>query len=217
MEAQTAGDIIFLTLNIISFYESCYDSYTTIPIFIDYKINISFLSTDISIDFLFYFFIIPGFRWMCNKALMQTSAHELVKLLWNEVLILPKEEFTNLLKKHSSFIFKAAKLGNVEYLIILISFYPDLIWRVDKKNRSIFHIAAKYRQESVFKLIYEIGALKVLVSQYVDNHSNMLHLVGPLPPSNRLNVISGVPIQMQRELLWFKVGSNIIRNYLFFD
>ena len=146
---------------------------------------------------------------MCNKALMQTLAHKLVHLLWKEFLLLPEKKFEDLIKEHSTFIFKAAELGNVEYLVILIRSYPDLIWRVDKNNQSIFHIAVKHRQESVFNLIYEIGAIKGIIAQYTDtNENNMLHLAGQLAPSDRLNIISGAALQMRRELLWFKVGGN---------
>ncbi|XP_059436334.1 uncharacterized protein LOC132169295 [Corylus avellana] len=151
------------------------------------------------------------FKGMCNKALMQTLAYELVDLLCKEVLVLPKNKFENLVKKHSTFIFKAAELGNVEYLIILIRSYPDLIWRVDKNNQSIFHIAVKHRQESVFNLIYEIGAIKGIIAQYPDlNENNMLHLTGQLAPSDRLNIISGAALQMRRELLWFKEIEKIV-------
>jgi hypothetical protein len=162
--------------------------------------------------FNFFFSIIPGwFKRMCNKASMHILAHELVELLWREVLVLPKNQFADLLDRHSTFLFEAAELGTVEFLIILIRSYPDLIWKVNKKKRSIFHIAVKFRQESVFNLIYEIGAIKGIIAQYTDeNKNNMLHLAGRLAPIDRLNVISGATLQMQRELLWFKVGGNTI-------
>jgi len=38
----------------------------------------------------------------------------------------------------------------------------------------------------------------------------MLHLAGQVAPPNRLNIVSGAALQMQRELLWFKVGVDII-------
>ncbi|XP_062162204.1 uncharacterized protein LOC133869263 [Alnus glutinosa] len=151
------------------------------------------------------------FEGVCNKALMQTLAHELVELLWREVLVLPKQQFSKLLKDHSTLLFEAAELGNVNFLIILIRSYPDLIWRVDENKRSIFHIAVKFRQENVFNLIYEIGAIKGIIAQYTDtNNNNMLHLAGRLAPLDRLNIISGAPLQMQRELLWFKEIENIV-------
>jgi hypothetical protein len=157
--------------------------------------------------FQLFFFLISGFNGTSNKALMQTLAHELVKLLWSEVLVLPKDQFSELVEKHSTLLFEAAEVGNVGYLIILIRSYPDLIWKVDEKKRTIFHIAVKLRQENVFNLIYEIGAIKGMIAQYIDIDDNtMLHLAGRLAPLERLNIISEAALQMQRELLWFKVG-----------
>jgi ankyrin repeat protein len=109
-------------------------------------------------------------------------------------------------------IFDAAKVGNVEFLIILARSYPDLLWHIDNNKMSIFHYAILYRHESVFNLIYEIGAKKDILATYVNLRSknNMLHLAGKLAPLDRLNIVSGAALQMQRESLWFKVSNNII-------
>ena len=87
---------------------------------------------------------------------MQTLAHQLVEKLWEHVLQLQDWEISKLIKTPSKLLFDAAELGNVEFLIILIRAYPDLIWKVDQNNRSLFHIAILYRQEAIFNLIYEI-------------------------------------------------------------
>jgi hypothetical protein len=111
-------------------------------------------------------------------------------------------------------LFEAAKVGNVEFIIILARTYPDLIWQVDKKKKkqSLFHIAMLYRQRSVFSLIYEIGNNMNSLASNTNKNSkeNMLHLAARLPPRDRLNIISGAALQMQQELLWFKVSVNII-------
>jgi hypothetical protein len=123
---------------------------------------------------------------------------------------------SNLVQYHMTLIFEAAKVGNVEFLIILIRSYPDLIWQRDENNMSIFHIAILYRHKSVLNLIYEIGTNKESIASYCTfkTENNMLHLAGQLPPLDRLNIVSGAALQMQRELLWFKVSDNI--NYLIF-
>jgi ankyrin repeat protein len=68
-------------------------------------------------------------------------------------------------------IFEAAKVGNVEFLIIISRSYPDLIFELDKNGMSIFHTAILHRQESVFNLIYEIGADMHSLASYstIDN------------------------------------------------
>ena len=143
---------------------------------------------------------------------MQTLAHELVKKLWEHVLQLQDWEISKLIKTPSKLLFDAAELGNVEFLIILILAYPDLIWKVDQNNRSLFHTAVLYIQEAIFNLIYEIGAIKDLIAAYKDknntDNNNILHLAGILAPLSRRQIVSGAALQMQRELLWFQVNNN---------
>nr|XP_023903616.1 ankyrin repeat-containing protein ITN1-like [Quercus suber] len=148
------------------------------------------------------------FKGIYKKALMQTLARQLVEGLWREVRLLQGEQFYDHVK---TFLFEAAKMGNAELLIIVIRSYPDLIWTTDAKCRSIFHIAVLNRQETVFNLIYEIGAIKDMVLHYVDEENyNILHLAGKLAPSSRLNMVSGAALQMQREFLWFKEVEKIV-------
>ncbi|XP_075673136.1 uncharacterized protein LOC142642624 isoform X4 [Castanea sativa] len=145
---------------------------------------------------------------------MQTLAHQLVKKLWEHVLHLQDREISKLIKTPSKLLFDAAELGNVEFLIILIRAYPDLIWKVDQNNRSLFHIAVLYRQEAIFNLIYEIGAIKDLIAAYKDknnnDNNNILHLAGNLAPLSRRQIVSGAALQMQRELLWFQAVEKIV-------
>ena len=115
------------------------------------------------------------------------------------------EEISDLISKPSGVVFDAAKSGNVEVLAVLLRFCPDLLWECDENNRSLFHVAVIYRQVHVFNLIYNVGTVRDCIIGNVDNeHNSMLHLAGMLPPMERL----GAPranLQMQREILWFKV------------
>ncbi|KAD7479087.1 hypothetical protein E3N88_02223 [Mikania micrantha] len=105
----------------------------------------------------------------------------------------------------SRILFVAAEMGNVTFVIELIRRYPDLIWKVNDNNQSIFHIAVKHRHEGIYNLLYEIGSMKDLITPLKDRKdNNMLHLVGKSAKQKRLEDVSGVALQMQRELLWFK-------------
>ncbi|XP_035838671.1 uncharacterized protein LOC110907179 [Helianthus annuus] len=112
----------------------------------------------------------------------------------------------NTKKTHSSrILFVAAEMGNVTFVVELIRQYPDLIWKVNDNNQSIFHIAVKHRHEGIYNLLYEIGSMKDLITPLKDKKdNNMLHLVGKSAKQKRLEDVSGVALQMQRELLWFK-------------
>jgi hypothetical protein len=146
-----------------------------------------------------------------KKPVMPRLSHELIDCLWKSIQKLQDKEFLDLVDKHSSLLFVAAELGNVEFLTILLRSHPDLIWKIDSNNRNLFHISVLHRQESVFNLIYEIGAFKDMIALCVDKNQNtMLHLVGYLAPTSRLKIVSGAVLQMQRELLWFKVCSHLI-------
>ncbi|KAM4098052.1 hypothetical protein ACJW30_07G047500 [Castanea mollissima] len=151
------------------------------------------------------------FKWIYHEDLMRTLAHQLVKKLWEHVLELQDSEISRLIGKPSRLLFDAAELGSLEFLIILLDSYPDLLWRIDRKNRSLFHIAVLYRHENIFNLIYEIGAINDLIAAYKDeNNNNILHLAANLAPPSQLQIVSGAALQMQRELLWFKGVEKIV-------
>ena len=102
-------------------------------------------------------------------------------------------------------LFYAAEEGNIECLIMLIRFDFYLLWKT-KDRKSIFHVAAEKRHESIFYLLNEIGSIgDIIIDGNTENMSNILHLAAELAPKEKLNAISGAALQMQREMLWFKV------------
>ncbi|CAI9272251.1 unnamed protein product [Lactuca saligna] len=114
-------------------------------------------------------------------------------------------------KYSSRILFIAAEMGNTRFVIELIRLYPDIIWKLNDDNQSIFHTAVKHRHEGIYNLLYEIGSMKDLITPLKDtNENNMLHLVGKSAKKKRLEDVSGVAFQMQRELLWFKEVEEMI-------
>ncbi|XP_057511605.1 ankyrin repeat-containing protein NPR4-like isoform X1 [Actinidia eriantha] len=155
---------------------------------------------------------IPGFNVIYSKKLMHMQAVELVKRLWDQVLLLDDSKISEFIRTPSRLLFTAAELGIVEFVTLLIRSYPDLIWKVDDQSRSIFHVAVAHRQKKIFNLIYEIGALKDLIAAYKDeNNVNMLHLAAKLAPLNRLKTDSGAALQLRREFYWFKEVEKIVQ------
>ncbi|XP_042487981.1 uncharacterized protein LOC122068154 isoform X2 [Macadamia integrifolia] len=155
--------------------------------------------------------LVPSVMLVHDTKVMNIQALEVVKFIWNEILLLKSWQISSILAEPSRPLFTAAELGIVEFITVLIQSYPDLIWKIDDESRSIFHTAVAYRQEKIFNLIYDIGALKDLIASYVDsNGNNMLHLAATLAPSSRLNTISGAALQMQREYQWFKEVEKIV-------
>ncbi|XP_062162606.1 ankyrin repeat-containing protein ITN1-like [Alnus glutinosa] len=152
------------------------------------------------------------FKGIYDKALMKTNAHRLVDELWKKVIIQKPQFSSELILSHSTLLFEAAEVGNVEFIIIIARSYPELLWQLDENEMSIFHFAIKHRHENVFNLIYEMGANKDSLTTYLNSKTddNMLHLAGELPHSDRVNIVSGAALQMQRELLWFKEIEKIV-------
>ncbi|KAL4561460.1 hypothetical protein LXL04_033626 [Taraxacum kok-saghyz] len=114
-------------------------------------------------------------------------------------------------KFSSRVLFVAAEMGNTEFLVELIRQYPDLIWKTNENDQTIFHVAISHRHEGIYNLLHEIGSMKDMITPMKDQKgNNMLHLVGKCAKKKRLQVISGVALQMQRELLWFKEVESMI-------
>lgn len=149
------------------------------------------------------------FKGIYRKPVTKTLAHELVTFLWTNVLRnLPEKKMLQFIKHPTRLLNDAACAGNVEFLIVLIRKYPDIIWEDDDDGKSIFHVAVENRLENVFNLINEIGRLNEFTAKYrtfKGRNYNILHLAGHLAAPNHLNRVSGAALQMQRELLWFKV------------
>ncbi|KAM5585095.1 ankyrin repeat-containing protein ITN1-like [Rosa sericea] len=151
-----------------------------------------------------------------NRNLKQVNeALQLVQCLWTEILRNDHDDVMRLIKDPSKLLFDATKLGNYEFLAVLINSYPDLIWQLDDKNRSIIHVAVLHRHASIFNLVHEIGSIKDIIVTFTDDEesNNILHMAAKLAPPNQLNLVSGAALQMQRELVWFEeVKKNVQPN-----
>nr|XP_043632769.1 uncharacterized protein LOC122603964 isoform X2 [Erigeron canadensis] len=145
---------------------------------------------------------------------LQKAAQSLHKAIIEHIYSMDKER-QRIIKKPAKdaysnrVLFIAAEMGNTNFLIELIRLYPDLIWKVNDDNLTIFHIAVKNRHEGIYNLLYEIGSMKDMITPLKDpNDNNMLHLVGT--SAEDLDDASGVALRMQRELLWFQEVKQMI-------
>ncbi|KAJ9559273.1 hypothetical protein OSB04_013887 [Centaurea solstitialis] len=146
----------------------------------------------------------------------ESKAMELLREIWKSIEEKPKVEIDTILRGPSTLIdgertypsrvlFLAAEMGNTKFLIELIRRYPDLIWKQNDSQQSIFHVAVSHRRASIYNLLYEIGSTKDFITSLKDEEgNNMLHLVGKKVEKNQPRDVPGVAFQLQRELLWFK-------------
>ncbi|KAK1407914.1 hypothetical protein QVD17_39541 [Tagetes erecta] len=153
----------------------------------------------------------------------ESEALQLLRIIWEKIAKMPKSEIDEIIRGPplregntikgypSRVLFVAAKMGNTRFITELIRSYPDLIWKQDDKGKTIFHLAIKRRQARIYNLLYEIGAMKDLITPIKDEKgNNMLHMVAKSAKQKRFQDMSGVALQMQRELLWFKEVERMI-------
>ncbi|XP_050140264.1 ankyrin repeat-containing protein At5g02620-like isoform X2 [Malus sylvestris] len=160
------------------------------------------------------FEVLPCMRVSHKRSLKQTQALKLVKCLWEEMLKHDDDKVMCLIREPSELVFDAAKLGNFEFLSVLIDSYPKLQLEYDEKNRTIFHIAVLHRHASIFNLVHETGSIKDIIATFIDDeNNNILHLAAELAPQDQLNLVSGAALQMQRELVWFEEVEKIVQTH----
>ncbi|KAL7594720.1 hypothetical protein Lser_V15G28435 [Lactuca serriola] len=163
--------------------------------------------------------------WMkIGPAEKPSDAMQLLRIICGNIMKLPKAKTDDLmgnvtnergLPTHSlQPLFIAAEMGNTEFVVELIRQYPDLLWKRNDDNQTIFHVAVLHRHVSIYNLLHEIGSMKDMITSVVDkNGNNMLHLVGMVANGHEREDNSGVRLQMQhmqREVLWFKEVKDMI-------
>lgn len=114
-----------------------------------------------------------------------------------------------LMEKPVHILHDAAKAGQVEMITMLTRIYPHLIWETDSDGYTMFHIAVLYRQSDVFSLIHEIKTMIGFRMTWQDHEgNNILHLAAK-PSAVAKEKLSPL-LQIQKELIWFKVRWIII-------
>ncbi|CAJ1975913.1 unnamed protein product [Sphenostylis stenocarpa] len=147
----------------------------------------------------------------CMK-LKDPPALKLTKSLWNIFLTLEDSKMMTEIREPSQVTFLAAEVGNFDFLSVIMTTYPDLLWELNTMGRSIIHVAALHRHASIFNLIHEIGPIKEFLFTFVDDEgSTLLHCVAEIAPPDRLNIVSGAALQMMLELTWFEEVKRIMQ------
>ncbi|GJW89385.1 ankyrin repeat-containing protein [Tanacetum coccineum] len=125
-------------------------------------------------------FVFGVFHLKVGLADKESEALQLLKRLWEKIAIKPKSEIDDIIrgqpvrqengsmKYPSRVLFIATKMGNWKFIVKLIKSYPDLIWKQDDKGQTIFHVAVKRCHAKIYNLIYEIGAMKDLITPIKD-------------------------------------------------
>lgn len=144
-----------------------------------------------------------------KEKLMHKQASALVKCMCTQISLMSS---TEILKKfrHSSILETATRFGVVELVVESVRTFPGLLSLESNNNRTMLEEAIIYRQEKIFNLICGInGNVKKFACLSDESNNTILHLAAKLAHSNLLHSVSSAPLQMQRELQWFKVRNRI--------
>ncbi|KAL0374584.1 UNVERIFIED_CONTAM: hypothetical protein Sradi_3374100 [Sesamum radiatum] len=151
---------------------------------------------------------VPQVKHIHDMKLMHCQAMELVKCLCLESLNVDTVKSASVFKPA---VILSATCGLYEVTEEILSSFPSAIWCLDPEHHDLFQLAVINRRETIFNLLYDLEEHAHLVTQNTDSHNNnILHLAGKLAPPDRLSLVPGAALQMQRELQWYKEVENFV-------
>nr|XP_043630888.1 ankyrin repeat-containing protein ITN1-like [Erigeron canadensis] len=120
-------------------------------------------------------------------------------------LILSKDSNT-LHQYYTKPIFEATRKNAYEFVTEVVYYIPEATWSVNEDGHNIIQYAVLNRSDKVYNLLYQMSDVRRNIYKTIKDSSgnNLLHLAATLAPTNKLNLISGAALQVQRELQWFK-------------
>ncbi|XP_059295686.1 uncharacterized protein LOC132049029 [Lycium ferocissimum] len=151
--------------------------------------------------------LVPPLKLIRDKKSKYYNAVKLVECLCKKIESLSYVEVHRIA---GAPLLAAAKNDNYELVEAIVRKFPSLIYMNDiETEKNIFHLAVEHRCENVFNLVHRMSQHRDLLMQSIDSSGNtMLHLAAKLAPKNKLNLVAGAALQMQRELQWFKENIN---------
>nr|XP_043629830.1 ankyrin repeat-containing protein ITN1-like [Erigeron canadensis] len=109
-------------------------------------------------------------------------------------------------------VFEATRLNKPEFCKDIMKIFPDMIWSTNEDGHNFIQYAVINRSENIYNLLYQMSEHKNIYKTIKDSYgNNLLHLAARLAPSNKLSLISGAALQLQRELQWFKEVEGFVR------
>nr|GEX03520.1 ankyrin repeat-containing domain, PGG domain protein [Tanacetum cinerariifolium] len=134
-----------------------------------------------------------------------SQIYEDAKNLLNEVCWkIAKKDPRNFRRCYSS-TFEATRRNASTFIRIIMSEFPDAILSTNEDGHNFIQYSVINRSEKIYNLLYEMSEHKNIYKTIKDySGNNLLHLAARLAPTNKLNLISGAALQIQRELQWFK-------------
>ncbi|XP_028794070.1 uncharacterized protein LOC114749696 [Neltuma alba] len=145
-----------------------------------------------------------GIKKLKELKLLHAQANEIVRLVCKNAS--KRDEVITV----ADALFRAAKEGNVEFVVQISKANPEILLIGDNSYRNIFYHAIEHRQARFFSLIHGLRFKDVFASSRDRNGNSLLHAAATQAPASLLDRIRGPTLQMQRELQWFKEVEKLI-------
>ncbi|XP_026419909.1 ankyrin repeat-containing protein NPR4-like [Papaver somniferum] len=151
---------------------------------------------------------VPSIKKLYKKKLMHVQATSLLEQMLLEIDIGNDSlEIRSFFNNNSNIIKVAIKHGLVEFVVGLLWHFSYLSFNRLPHQRMI-EMAIEERNETILNLTCDCaerrGNKTNLVSRTDSDNNTILHYASKQAPPAQLNMISGVALQMQRELQWFQ-------------
>ncbi|XP_052621121.1 uncharacterized protein LOC111889278 [Lactuca sativa] len=145
--------------------------------------------------------VVPPIKHIEKKMKERKKAKEVLALICDEIDKLGHPDARRRL--YTGPIHEAARQNLYEVVHEILTRSPTAMQFKDESGYDIIQLAVIYRSERIYNFIYSIGEREGIYRTIEDSfRNNMLHLVGNLPPSQKLRRRSGPALQLQRELQW---------------
>ncbi|KAI7730832.1 hypothetical protein M8C21_026167, partial [Ambrosia artemisiifolia] len=150
----------------------------------------------------------PHIKHLREDKVKHNLALEILKFICFEVSKLK----SNYYEHYGEAIIFAVENNTPEVIENIIKLFPDSVW-MGNNGYLVPQLSIMNRCENVYNfLVHEVTQDKFLHKTISDkDKNNLLHLVGQLAPMDKLNMVTGAALQMQRELQWFQEVRKFIR------
>ena len=109
---------------------------------------------------------------------------------------------------YTNSIFEATRQNTPTFVRGIMENFPDAIYSTNEDGHNFIQYSVINRSEKIYNLLYEMSEHKNIYKTIKDSSgNNLLHLAARLAPTDKLNLIRGAALRIQRELQWFKVST----------
>ncbi|KAJ0605647.1 putative PGG domain-containing protein [Helianthus annuus] len=152
-------------------------------------------------------FTVPHIKNLHEDKLKHDKTHNILKFLCDKASKIGGSE------EYKRALVLAVENNNREVIEHITKSFRQSIRNTRDNKYTLYQLSIMNRCEHAYNfLVHEAPYHKDLHHSTVfsDHEDNLLHLVGKLAPQDKLNMVTGATLQMQRELQWFQEVGKLV-------